>query len=71
MAAQPLTYALAMAAGRDLADRRMRAAGRSRWNLADTRAAMRETHRLSLAAGLITREQFAELTGGRLRPLRE
>lgn len=41
-----ITYALAMAAGRDAANRRMRAAGRSRWNLADYRYAANVAARL-------------------------
>lgn len=41
-----MTYPLAMSAGRDAANRRMRAAGRTKWNRADYNAAVREFNRL-------------------------
>ena len=41
-----LTYDLAMAAGRDAANRSMRAAGRSCWNEDDYNVAARELQRL-------------------------
>ena len=41
-----MTYQLAMAAGTDAANRRMRAAGRTKWNRADYSEAARTFNRL-------------------------
>lgn len=41
-----LTYELAMAAGKDAAERSMRAAGRTKWNASDYAQAVRTTGKL-------------------------
>lgn len=41
-----MTYAIAMSAGRDVANARMRKAGRTSWNKADYNVAAREFARL-------------------------
>lgn len=41
-----MSYELAMAAAKDVADRRMRAAGRAKWNRSDYNAMVREFNRL-------------------------
>ena len=41
-----MTYALAMAAAKDAANRQMRAAGRPKWNWDDAQLAISEFHRL-------------------------
>lgn len=41
-----MSYELAMAAGKDVADARMRAAGRTAWSRADYNAMVREFNRL-------------------------
>jgi hypothetical protein len=41
-----MTYELAMSCAKDVANRRMRAAGRTTWNRADYNAMVREFNRL-------------------------
>lgn len=67
-----LTYDMAMAAGRDAANRRMRAAGRKTWSRADYNAAWRVTNRLldtlPVTAGLESsiRQAEARIAQGRV-----
>lgn len=53
MSRPTMTPALARAAGADLANRRMRAEGRTEWSEADYDAACDETQRLLRQAGLV------------------
>jgi hypothetical protein len=46
MSRTPMTYKIAMAAGRDAGNRSMRKAGRTSWNEDDWNAAAAETERL-------------------------
>jgi len=50
-----ITYAIAMAAGRDAGNRHAKSRGRSRWNRSDYNAAVREFNRLHPIACKIPR----------------
>jgi len=65
MAAITMTRELAFAAGTDAANRQMRKAGRTRWNLDDRNLAGETTVRICILAGLLHVQAYEGLGYGK------
>lgn len=59
-----MTYGLAMAAGQDAANRQMRKVGRLAWNDDDYNLAAETSARVSILAGILHVEAYADLGFG-------